>query len=64
MRISFGEEMIPHHQEVHIRAHETSISVLGGVYDGLPPDVEAGVDQHRATRLIPESFEETPKSRM
>src|SRR6185295_12452040 len=40
------------HERVHLRAEETAVRVLGRADDRLAADVEAGVDEHRASRAL------------
>src|SRR3712207_7902559 len=42
------QEAVLHHEQVHLRPHETSVRVRGRAHDGLAAHVERRVDEHGA----------------
>ena len=40
----------PEHETIHLRSHEAKVGVPGRAHDGLAPDIEARVDEHRTSR--------------
>src|ERR1700719_1498672 len=47
--IGLCQQVIAHHQVVHLGAHETPICVLGRAHDRLAANVEGSVDDHPAS---------------
>jgi len=47
----FQQHEVLQHQNIHVGTHEAPVCLFRCAYDRLSADVEAGVDQHRATGL-------------
>src|SRR5436190_18620270 len=50
--VLLAQEAVADDQGVHLRAHEAAERVLRRADDRLSPDVEAGVDEHRAAGAL------------
>ena len=46
----FIEHEIFQHESIHFRAHETKVGLFRGTDNGLPANIEGGIDQYRALR--------------
>ena len=46
----FAQEAVADRERLHLSAHEAAERVLGRAYQWFAPYVEAGVDEHRASR--------------
>ena len=55
--LGLGAQVGPDDQVVHVGPHEAGVGVLGLADDGLTPDVERGVDDHRAAALLAEGVD-------
>ena len=53
-----GEDEAPHAQHVDLRRHERLVCFARGTDDGVPAEIEAGVDHHRAARFLVELLHE------
>ena len=47
---------------IHPGPQKSLVGVVGGTYDGLAPDIERGIDQHRATGDLIEIGDQLPES--
>ena len=55
----FIEHEIFQHESIHFRAHETTVGLFRGTDNGLPANIEGGIDQYRALRgffKLPDQF--------
>ncbi len=58
------EEIVAHHEVIHLGPHKATVRVLRRADDGLAPDVEARVDDHATPRLVLELVDEGPVPRV
>ena len=59
----FAQELVTHHQHIHVGEHETAIGVARIVHNGFAANIETGVHQHRATRAPLKCLQNGVKSR-
>ena len=46
----FIQHKIFQHESIHFRTHETTVGLFRGADNGLPANIEGGIDQYRALR--------------